>query len=157
QQGGVEVLQAVRGGHDDDLVARRETVELDQELVERLVLLAREALTGPGRADGVELVDEDDRRRSLTRFVEELAHPRRAEADEHLDESRRALREEPRARLAGHALREQRLARAGWPVQEDAFRDLGAKLLEALRILEEVDHLLQLGLGLGDTCDVVEA
>ena len=157
QQGRIEVLQAVRGGHDDDLITRREAIQLDQELVQRLVLLAREALTRPGRADGVELVDEDDRRRSLARFVEELAHPRRAEADEHLDECGRALREEARTGLAGHSLGEQRLPRAGRAVEEDAFRDLGAELLEPLRVLEKVDHLLQLCLGLRHTCHVGKA
>ena len=39
-----------------------EAVELDEELVQRLVLLAVEAVAGPRGADRVELVDEDDRR-----------------------------------------------------------------------------------------------
>ena len=42
QQRGVEILEPVRGGHHDDLVARGEAVELDEELVERLVVLAVE-------------------------------------------------------------------------------------------------------------------
>ena len=39
-----------------------------------------------GRADGVELVDEDDRGRVLARLFEELADAGGAEAGEHLDE-----------------------------------------------------------------------
>ena len=42
QQRRVEVLQPVRRGHHDHLVARAEAVELDQQLVQRLILLAVE-------------------------------------------------------------------------------------------------------------------
>ena len=44
QQRRVEVLETVRRAHHDDLVGGREAVELDEELVERLVLLAVEAV-----------------------------------------------------------------------------------------------------------------
>ena len=44
QQRRIEILETVRGAHDDDLVARGETVELDEQLVERLILLAVEAV-----------------------------------------------------------------------------------------------------------------
>ena len=97
KQGGVEVLEPVRGAHDDDLVGHAEAVELDEQLVQRLVLLAVEAVTRPGGADGVELVDEDDRGRVLARLLEELADSRRAETGEHLDEGGGALRVEGRA------------------------------------------------------------
>ena len=69
----VEVLKAVRGAHDDDLSTLVEAVELDEELVQRLVVLAMEAAALAGGADGVELVDEDDRGRVLARLLEELA------------------------------------------------------------------------------------
>ncbi len=62
QQRRVEVLEPVRGAHDDDLVAGTEAVELDEELVQRLVLLAVERVAAARPADRVELVDEDDRR-----------------------------------------------------------------------------------------------
>ena len=39
QEGRVEVLQPVRGSHDHDLVGAAEAVELDEELVQRLVVL----------------------------------------------------------------------------------------------------------------------
>ena len=42
QQGRIEVLQPVRGGHHDHLVARPEAVQLDEQLVQRLILLAVE-------------------------------------------------------------------------------------------------------------------
>ena len=86
QQRRVEILDPVGRAHHDDLLGTLEAVELDEQLVERLILLAVEAVPGALRADGVELVDEDDRGRVLPRFGEELADARRAEAGEHLDE-----------------------------------------------------------------------
>ena len=112
EQRRIEILNPVRGSHHDDLPGAVEAVELDEELVERLVLLAVEAVAGALRADGVELVDEDDGGRVLPRLLEELADPRRAETREHLDERRRARGVEVRARLVGNRLREQRLAGA---------------------------------------------
>ena len=56
--------------------------------------------------------------------------------------------------LVRDRLREQRLAGPGRAVQEDALRDRGAELLEALRVGEEVDDLAQLVLGLVDAGDV---
>ena len=155
QQCGVEVLEPVRSAHHDHLVAVAEAVELDEQLVQRLVLLAVEAATGARHADGVELVDEDDRGRVLPRLLEELADPRRAEAREHLDERRGALRVEVGARLVGDGLGEQRLARAGRPVEEDALRHAGAERCEALRVREEIDDLLHLGPCLLEAGDLV--
>ncbi len=142
EERGIEVLEPVRGAHDDHLRTLVEPVELDEQLVQRLVVLAVEAAALPCGADGVELVDEDDRGRVLARLFEQLADPGGAEAGEHLHERRRALRVELRARLAGDRLREQRLARAGRPVEQDPLRNAGAEALEALRVAQEVDDLL---------------
>src|SRR5581483_11723815 len=102
-----------------------------------------------------ELVDEDDRRRVLARLFEELADARRAEAGEHLDERRRALRVEARARLARDRLCRERLPRPRRPVQQDALRHARAELLEPARVAQEVDDLLQLLLRLVEAGDVV--
>src|SRR5581483_2194420 len=80
QEGGIEILDPVRGSHHDDLLGSLAAVELEEELVEGLILLAVEAVPGALRADRVELVDEDDRRRILARLLEELANPRGAKA-----------------------------------------------------------------------------
>ena len=155
EQRRIEVLEAVRRAHHDDLVARPEAVELDQQLVQRLVLLAVESVAAAGLADGVELVDEDDRRRVLAGFVEQLADARRAEAGEHLDERRGALRVEARAGRVRDGLRGERLAGAGRAVEEDPLRDARAERLELLRVAQEVDDLLQLGLRLVEPGHVV--
>ena len=111
QQRRVELLEQVGGGDHHDVVAVAEAVELHQQLVERLVLLARDVLAAGG-AHRVELVDEDDRGRLLARLAEQPPDARGAEAHEHLDERGRRLGEEGRVRLVGHRLGEQRLAGA---------------------------------------------
>ena len=156
QQRGVELLEQVRGGHHDDLAGVREAVHLHQQLVERLLALGV-VVRAAARADRVELVDEDDRRRVLARLAEQAPDARGAEAGEHLDERRRRLREELRARLVGDGLGQQRLAGAGRPVQQDALRHLRAERAEALGVAQEVDDLVQLVLGLVDAGDLAPA
>ena len=124
QQRRVEDLGPVGRGEQDEAARGVEAVELDQELVERLLLLvvAADAVRAAGAAERVELVDEDDRRRELARLLEEIADARRPDADEHLDELRAVDREERHAGLAGHRAGEQGLAGAGRADEQDALR-----------------------------------
>ena len=94
--------------------------------------------------------------RGLARLLEEVAHARRADADDHLDELGGAQAEEGDARLAGDRAREQRLAGAGRADQQHALRHGAAEPLVLRRVLQEVDDLDQLVLGLVDAGDVVE-
>ena len=119
QQRRVELLEQVRGRDHDDAPAGGEAVHLDEQLVERLVLLAGD-VRAAAPADGVELVDEDDRRLVLARDREQAPDARGAEAGEHLDERGGRLGEELRAGLVRDRLGQQRLAGARRPVQEDA-------------------------------------
>ena len=64
--------------------------------------------------------------------------------------------EEGGVRLAGDRAREQRLAGPGRAVEQDAVRDPRAELRVALRVLQEVDDLDELVLGLVDPGDVLE-
>jgi hypothetical protein len=107
-------------------------------------------------ADRVDLVDEDDARRVALGLVEQVAHAAGADADEHLDELRAGDAEEGHARLAGDGAREERLARAGRADQQHAARDARAELVELLGVLQELDDLLQLGLGLVHAGHVAE-
>ena len=125
QQRRVEDVGPVRGRDEDDVVLQLEPVHLDEELVERLLALVVTAAEAGAAmaADGVDLVDEDDARARLLRLLEEVAHARGADADEHLDEVRARDGEERHAGLAGGRPREQRLAGAGRPVEKHALRD----------------------------------
>src|SRR5213075_1272344 len=111
----VEDVWPVGGRDQNDVVLQLEPVHLDEELVQSLLALvmataeARATVT----ADGVDLVHEDDARRRLLGLLEQVAHARGADADEHLDEVGAGDREEGNAGLAGNRAREERLARAG--------------------------------------------
>ena len=88
QQRGVEDLGSVRRAHDDDAFARIEAVHFREQLIERLLALfvAAHRTLNTSLAEGIELVDEDDARSLGLRLREQIAHARRADADEHLDE-----------------------------------------------------------------------
>jgi hypothetical protein len=106
--------------------------------------------------DRVQLVDEHDRRRRFLGLLEEVAHARRAHADDRLDELGCRKREERRVRLPRDRSRQQRLAGPGRPVEEHSARNPRSELAVALGALEEVDDLDQLVLGLVDSGDVLE-
>ena len=157
RRGRVEDLRPIGRRQQDDAGARIETIQLDQQLVQGLFLLVMAAghrSCAAGAAHGIQLVDEDDAGRHCLGLIEQIAHARRPDADEHLDEFRAADREEGDPRLAGNGAREQRLAGAGRADQKHAPRQPCAEFRIALRIFEEIDDLLDLDLGLLDTRDV---
>ena len=73
-------------------------------------MLGRLVTIEPLRADGVELVDEDDGRRLLARQCERVSHQLRSVADEHLHELGRGQLRKHRIGLGGTRSRHQRLA-----------------------------------------------
>ena len=118
QQRRVERLGPVRRREHDDAGGRVEAVHLGEHLVERLLaLVVRHERAAAALADRVDLVDEDDRGRRLAGRGEQVADPRGADADEHLDEARTGQREERDVGLTGDRAGQQRLAgsRAGRP------------------------------------------
>ena len=135
-----------------------EPVHLDEELVEGLLALVVTTTEAGATlaAHRVDLVDEHDARGILLRLVEEVADAARADADEHLHELRAADAEEGNARLPGDGLAEQGLAGSGRTHQQHALGDPRAHRDELVRVLEELDDLVQLLLRLVDTCDVDE-
>ena len=150
QQRRVEDVGPVGGGDQDHVGVGVEAVHLHQDLVQRLLALVV-AAAQPGAAlaaHGVDLVDEDDARRVALGLLEQVAHAAGADADEHLDELRAGDGEEGHAGLAGDGLGQQRLAGAGRADQQHALGDARAQRGELLRLLQELDHLLQLLLGL---------
>jgi hypothetical protein len=159
QQGGVQHVRAVGRREHHDAAARVEAVHLGEDLVQRLLALVaatRERLSAAPAPDRVELVDEDDRRGRLLGLTEQVAHPRCAHADDHLDELRGRHREERHACLAGHRARQQRLAGACRAAQQHAVRHPRAQPLVALGIAQELDDLHQLVLDLIDAGHVLE-
>jgi hypothetical protein len=107
--------------------------------------------------DGVDLVDEDDRRRDGLRLVEEVPNARGADAHEHLDEVRAGDGEEGGTRFACDSSREERLACAGRPGQQHALRDAGAESAELRGLGQKLLDLLELLHRLVGAGDVLEA
>ena len=106
-----------------------EAVELGEQLVEGLLLLvvAAERAGSAAAPERVEFVDEDDAGRRLARLLEQIADARRPDADEHLDEFRAGDREERDPGLAGYRAREQGLAGARRPDQQNALGNMRAR------------------------------
>src|SRR5262249_13179804 len=147
----VEHVESVRRGDADHATALREAVELDEDLVQRLLALAVCIGTAASPADGVDLVDEDHSALwPLTRLLEKLAHPARADADDLLDEVAAARGEERHARFAGERLRQERLAGPGIAVEHDPRRHLRSEVVEPRRVAEELHDLAELLDGLVD-------
>ena len=158
EQRGVEDVGAVRRRHHHDALGGLEAVHLREHLVERLLALvvpaaeARAALA----ADGVDLVDEDDRGRLLLRGLEQVAHARRADADEHLHEVGAGDRDERHAGLARDRACDEGLTGAGRADEQHTLGDARADLLELARLLQEADDLGDLFLDRAVTGDVGE-
>ena len=92
---------------------------------------------------GVDLVDEDDRRRVFLRRIEQIAHAARTNAHEHLHEvgARNGVERNPC--LTGNGLREEGLTRTRGAVEENAFRNFRADGVIALGPHEELLDLIE--------------
>ena len=157
QQRRIQNVGPVGRGDDDDAVVLAEAVHLHQELVERLfALFVAQGVATARAAHGVELVDEDDAGAVAAGFLEQLADARGADARIHLDEVGAARGDERHACLARHRSRQQRLAGAGRPHEQDAARNAAANRGELGRLLQELDDLGHLVLRLVHAGDVLE-
>ncbi len=145
EQGRVEDVGPVGRGDQDDAALGLESVHLDQQLVQCLLALVVAAThAGPAvPTDGIDLVDEDDRRRVGLGLLEQIANSRSADADEHLDEVGAGDRVERHPGLAGNRPSQQRLAGSRWSVQQHALGDLRAQRLVPGRVLQEVLDLVE--------------
>ena len=136
QQGGIEHVGTIGRRDEDHALVRLEPVHLDQQLVEGLLALVMTAAEAGATmtSDRVDLIYEDDAGRVLLALHEQVAHARRADADEHLDEVRSGNRKERHARLARDRAREQRFAGARRADQQHALGDSPAQAREALGV-----------------------
>ena len=158
KQGGIEDVGPVGGRHHHDALGALEAVHLGEHLVEGLLSLVVSAAEASAAfaADGVDLVDEDDRLPHLASRFEQVAHAAGADAHEHLHEVRTGDREEWHSGLAGDCLGEEGLAGAGWADEQHAFGDARTDFGEAFGVLQEVDDLRDFLLDAVVAGDVVE-
>ncbi len=158
QQRRVEDVGPVRRRDDDDAALGVEAIELDQQLVQRLLTLvvaATEARTAVP-AHGIDLIHEHDGGRVGLGLLEQVANPGGTDADEHLDEVRAGDGVERHARLASDGPGQQRLTSSRRAVQQHTLGNLGADRLELARALQELLDLLELLDGFVSACHVPE-
>ena len=158
EQGRIENVWPVGRSDEDNVVLQLEAVHLDEQLVERLLALVMAAAQAraPVAPDGVDLIHEHDAWGRLLGLLEEVADPRGADPNEHLDEVRPGDAEERHARLARDGPGQQGLAGSRGSVQQNSLGNAGPERLELLRVLEELLDLLELCNSLCGARDVTE-
>src|ERR1700691_165533 len=107
-------------------------------------------------ADCVNFVDEYNARRVLLALFEKIAHTAGAYADEHFHEIRAGDGEERNVGFAGDRACQQSLAGSRRSDEKHAFGNASAKLLEFLRIFQEIDDFVKLFLGFVNSSDIFE-
>ena len=142
QQCRVEDLGPVGGGHHHDAGGGVEAVHLGQELIEGLLaFVVGHDRAAPALADGVDLVDEDDRGGALAGIGEEVADPRCPDPHEELDEARPGEGQEGHPGLTGHRSGHEGLAGSRWAHHQHPARADGTGAGVALGMAQEVHHL----------------
>ncbi len=150
EQGGVQDVGAVGGGHDHDGRVLLKAVHLHEELVQGLLPLVVPAPhpASPLPPHGVNLVNEDDAGGVALGGLKEVPDPRRPYPHEHLHEVGARGGDEGHPGLPGHGPGQVGLAHPRGPHQEDTLGDAGAHLVEAAGVFEELHDLLEFLLGL---------
>jgi len=155
----VEYVSPVCGSEDDHSAVGAKAVHLREQLVEGvlpLVIGAHIRVAAPGTPYGIDLIYEYYARGLLLGLLEEIPHARGADADEHLDEVGSRDGEEWYVSLSCHSLGEQRLAGPRGSHEQCPLGDLAPQRGVLLRVLEEVNNLHHLGLGLLKPCHIIE-
>ena len=105
EQGWIENLRPVRRSQQHNPRLRIETVQLHEQLVERLlffIIAAKHRADATGPSQGIQFIDEDYARCDLSGLLEQITHARCTDANKHLDEFRSADRKEWHMRFSGN-------------------------------------------------------
>ena len=135
----IQDLRDVRGADDNDLAARHEAVHQAQELRHDALLDLAGHFGALGR-HGVDLVDEEDRRRAARRFLEDLAELGFALAIELPHDLRAVEVDEMNSAFSRNSPGEQGFSGAGRAVQQDALRREDSQPFEDARMFERQLH-----------------
>src|SRR5690606_28854418 len=157
QERRIDQRRTVRRADHDDALQLLEPVHLREERVDDALGdggLAQ--TTAPLRREGLDLVEEDDRRRDLARALEQSADLLLRLAVPLGEEVARLGRDEVALRLPRHRLGEQRFPRPRRAEQEKALGRSDPEPAERLWVLErELDALAECLLRLAQSADVV--
>ena len=110
----------------------------------------------PGPADGIQFVNENQRRRGLAGVQEHVPYPGGADTHKHFDKFRGADAEEGHLCLAGNGARQKRFAGARWPHQKHTFGHFGTQGPVFFRRFEEIDDLRDLAFRRFDPGDIIQ-
>merc|ERR1719390_545660 len=109
-----------------------------------------------GSTDSIDFIDENDARRVLLRFLEQVSHSRGTHANKHFDKLGTGDGKEWDAGFTRDGLGEQSLTGAWRTDEQNAFRDLRADGGKSFRLLQKLDNFHEILLGFVDTGNVVE-
>src|SRR4029450_10031385 len=142
QQRRVQGLRPVGRGHHHHPGRRVKPIHLRQHLVQGLVpLIIGHQLPTPTLPDGIDLIDEHNRRRPPPRPGQQTPDPGRPHPDKHPHKRAPGDRDERHMGLPRHRPRQQRLARPRRPHHQHPLGADRPRPPIPIRILEEVDHL----------------
>src|ERR1700722_14408852 len=102
----------------------------------------------------IDFVDENNARCGFLSLLKHVTDSRGTHPNKHLDKIRSANTEERDVCFAGDCPGKKRLACSRRSHHQDAFRNTATECLEFLRILQEIDDLLDFLFGFFDPRDI---
>eukprot|EP00906_Rhabdomonas_costata_P029030 RCo041000 len=158
QQGLVQDVRAVGSGQNNHAGLGVEPIHLHQEGVQRALpfIIPSPLATTSAPPDGVDLVNEDDRRRYSPSLLEHVANSRGPHSDENLNKVGPRDAQKGHLGLASSRPGQQRFPDTWRANQEAPFGNLCAENLILLGVFEKVDQLLDFFLGLSQTSHILE-
>ena len=141
----IQYLRPVGRCQQDDPALGIKTVHLGKQLVQCLLtlIIAAAVLGITAASDGIDLINKDDTRRTLLRFLKQVTDTGCTHADIQFDEVGTRQREERNARFSGYRLGKQRLTGSRRAYEQCTLGDLRADLGILGRIVQEIHDLDQ--------------
>ena len=159
QQRFIENINTVSSRKYNNTTVSTKTIHLGEQLVEgafALIVPTHVRVLASGTSHGVYLVDKHDARSFILSLLEKVAHTRCAYTHKHLHKVATRQREEWHIGLTGNSLCQQSLTSSRRSHKQSSLRDFSTQVGVALRVLEEVNNLSDLGFSLGKTSNVFE-
>ena len=159
QQGRVEHVGPVGGGHDDDRLVRLEAVHLAEDLVERLLAFVASRRRSPRRASGptASISSMNRMHGAFSLAVLNMSRTRLAPTPTNIWMNSQPLMEKNGTPASPATARASSvLPVPGGPISSTPLGTRAPEPRELLRLLEELDDLLQLALGVLHAGHVLE-
>mmetsp|Transcript_8360 Transcript_8360/g.52121 ORF Transcript_8360/g.52121 Transcript_8360/m.52121 type:complete len:413 (+) Transcript_8360:2261-3499(+) len=156
QQRIVQNVDPVRGSDDNDSSVPLKTIHLCQQLVQGLFpfVIATTNTSTARSAYGIDLINENNTRRILFCFLEQVTHTRCTHTHKHLHKFRTTDAEERHACLSSDGFGQQGLPRSRWTYKKYTLWNSGAHCSEAFWTFEELHDFHEVLLGLVHTSNV---